>query len=72
MAYKPSTSACPITCLNMDAVVDCPFPNVEGCECYKGMVLSGTNCVPKDKCGCVKNKIYFAVSKHLAVVYNTP
>lgn len=63
MAYKPATSACPRTCLNVDDDdYECPLPDIEGCECAAGMVFSGDKCVPKNNCGCMKDMIYFAVS----------
>lgn len=63
MVYKPAMSACPRTCLNKDEDdVECELPDVEGCECAEGTVLSGTDCVPVDKCGCMKDAMYYAVS----------
>lgn len=43
---------------------DCQEEDVEGCECQEGFVLSGENCVPRNKCGCSRKKDgkYFAVS----------
>ena len=49
-----------------DDDLECPLHDVEGCECEAGMVLSGDKCVPKNKCGCVKNMIYFAVRVELS------
>eukprot|EP00062_Callorhinchus_milii_P025595 gi/632986747/ref/XP_007910409.1/ PREDICTED: IgGFc-binding protein-like [Callorhinchus milii] len=52
--YEPCTSACPATCLN-PTPPSCDLPCVEGCQCDKGFVLSGDQCVPKKQCGCFYN-----------------
>ncbi|XP_064595145.1 IgGFc-binding protein-like isoform X3 [Liolophura sinensis] len=54
MVYQPLTSACPRTCANpkMDPS-SCTLPDVEGCVCKKGLVLSGDKCVKPEQCGCM-------------------
>lgn len=53
-SYSPCANPCPATCLSLNTPRDCPaaLPCVEGCECQKGHVLSGTSCVPLSQCGC--------------------
>lgn len=52
MEYSSSASGCPATCVNPEAPASCRLPNSEGCQCKRGLLLSGTECVPKSKCGC--------------------
>ncbi|XP_076416960.1 zonadhesin isoform X2 [Peromyscus maniculatus bairdii] len=52
-SYNPCANPCPATCLTLSTARDCPdLPCVEGCECQKGHILSGTTCVPLRQCGC--------------------
>ncbi|EGW06332.1 Zonadhesin, partial [Cricetulus griseus] len=52
-SYNPCANPCPATCLTLSTPKDCPaLPCVEGCECQKGYILSGTTCVPLRHCGC--------------------
>ncbi|XP_077978220.1 uncharacterized protein LOC144433736 [Glandiceps talaboti] len=51
--YSESTSACPDTCVLEIPSEDCPDPNGEDCECDEGFVMSGTECVLREKCGCL-------------------
>ncbi|XP_054445138.1 zonadhesin [Pteronotus mesoamericanus] len=53
-SYSPCANPCPATCLSLSTPWDCPaaLPCVEGCECQKGHILSGTSCVPLSQCGC--------------------
>ncbi|XP_052610950.1 LOW QUALITY PROTEIN: zonadhesin [Peromyscus californicus insignis] len=52
-SYNPCANPCPATCLTLSTPRDCPdLPCVEGCECQKGHILSGTTCVPLRQCGC--------------------
>ncbi|PIK50541.1 putative IgGFc-binding protein [Apostichopus japonicus] len=46
-------SACPRTCVDRDADVNCTRPCVETCECLEGLVLDGTVCVHPTQCGCI-------------------
>ena len=49
--YSHKMTQCQPTCAEPDADGDCHEPR-EGCECEKGYVLSGTECVPVKDCGC--------------------
>ena len=53
-SYSPCANPCPDTCLSLTSPRDCPaaLPCVEGCECQRGYILSGTSCVPLSQCGC--------------------
>ncbi|XP_076996936.1 zonadhesin isoform X2 [Tamandua tetradactyla] len=53
-SYSPCAQPCPITCLSLNYPTDCPshLRCTEGCECQRGLVLSGTACVPIGQCGC--------------------
>lgn len=51
--YELCGNACPATCSDPDAPSKCRHPCVESCTCNKGFVLSGGQCVPNSKCGCV-------------------
>nr|XP_026692192.1 zonadhesin-like isoform X3 [Ciona intestinalis] len=58
--YDSCTTGCSNTCSDPTAETKCPTsPCKEGCKCNGDMVLSGTECVPLEKCGCVMNKRYY-------------
>ncbi|XP_071372153.1 IgGFc-binding protein-like [Centroberyx affinis] len=57
--YETCASACPATCGNPDAQLDCSLPCVESCQCNKGYLLSGGKCVPYNKCGCIHQGSYY-------------
>ncbi|XP_069463306.1 IgGFc-binding protein-like [Ambystoma mexicanum] len=61
--YKPCMSACPPTCANLAAPSECSDPCVEGCECEKGYVLSGPDCVPFSQCGALFNSKYYPINE---------
>ncbi|CAB1446239.1 unnamed protein product [Pleuronectes platessa] len=50
--YEACGSACPATCVSLNSEEQCKALCVEGCQCNKGLVLSGNRCVPKSSCGC--------------------
>lgn len=53
--YSECTPPCPPTCSDLFPLF-CHLPPttcVEGCQCDSGYVLSDSNCVPLDKCGCL-------------------
>ncbi|ELW56473.1 Zonadhesin [Tupaia chinensis] len=52
--YSPCVKPCPATCLSLNTPQECPpaLLCAEGCECQKGLILSGTACVPFSHCGC--------------------
>uniref|UniRef100_UPI00398EC30B zonadhesin, like n=1 Tax=Pristiophorus japonicus TaxID=55135 RepID=UPI00398EC30B len=60
-AYKPCMSACPPTCADLSAPLECASPCLEGCECARGFVLSGSECVPFNQCGCTFQNKYYQV-----------
>lgn len=52
---------------NSEVVTDIKKVNVlflciSACVCDEGFIRSGGKCVPKDKCGCISEGEYFAVS----------
>ncbi|KAM5132243.1 IgGFc-binding protein-like [Mantella aurantiaca] len=57
--YNVCSSACPSTCLSVSMASKCDAVCHEGCECQKGYVLSGTECVPLSQCGCLYNGQYY-------------
>lgn len=59
--YNVCATSCPATCSNALAPWNCTKPCVEGCECDKGFVLSGAQCVPQEDCGCVDGDQYYEV-----------
>ncbi|XP_060756598.1 IgGFc-binding protein-like [Neoarius graeffei] len=57
--YEPCGTACPASCADQDAPSKCEKPCLEGCQCNKGFVLSGDQCVALAQCGCTyKNRYY--------------
>lgn len=50
--YQSCASACPATCSDQTAPEFCQLPCYEGCVCDEGYVISGSNCVKVDDCGC--------------------
>ncbi|XP_051263188.1 IgGFc-binding protein isoform X2 [Dicentrarchus labrax] len=50
--YEACGSACPGSCVSPDSEAQCKTLCVEGCQCNKGLVLSGDRCVSKSNCGC--------------------
>ncbi|XP_078420741.1 IgGFc-binding protein-like [Cetorhinus maximus] len=59
--YNACGSACPATCTDRFAPENCSKPCVEDCECNMDFVLSGSSCVPVEKCGCIYNNKYYEV-----------
>ncbi|KAK3092565.1 hypothetical protein FSP39_004471 [Pinctada imbricata] len=61
--YKSYMNGCPATCANPKAEENCPVKSTEGCACLPGFLLSGTECVKKEECGCrLKNGDYLPVN----------
>ncbi|XP_053165007.1 zonadhesin-like [Hemicordylus capensis] len=58
--YEPCWTACPATCLQQEAPGNCSQPCAEGCACDAGLVLSGGDCVPVARCGCVHAGQYYS------------
>uniref|UniRef100_A0A8C5QIV1 Zonadhesin n=1 Tax=Leptobrachium leishanense TaxID=445787 RepID=A0A8C5QIV1_9ANUR len=57
--YKLCSTACPPTCLDLSAPINCSKPCMEDCECNEGFVLGGSSCVPISNCGCLYNNLYY-------------
>ncbi|XP_021348638.1 zonadhesin-like isoform X2 [Mizuhopecten yessoensis] len=53
MRYSSAVSGCPSTCLTPESEQACVLDDTEGCECLPGFLLSGTDCVPVEQCGCL-------------------
>ncbi|XP_078064517.1 zonadhesin-like, partial [Mustelus asterias] len=62
--YKVCTHACPATCADLSAPSECTSPCLEGCECERGFVLSGSECVPFNQCGCSFRNQYYQLHEH--------
>ncbi|XP_060070842.1 IgGFc-binding protein-like, partial [Ylistrum balloti] len=56
MRYSAAVSGCPATCMMPNSEHNCVLEDTEGCECLPGFLLSGTECVPQEKCGCLTPK----------------
>ncbi|XP_035289969.1 alpha-tectorin isoform X1 [Anguilla anguilla] len=50
--FEECTTACPMTCTNLEPERPCPLPCSEGCQCEDGYALKEGQCVPKSDCGC--------------------
>jgi hypothetical protein len=64
--YKYKTIACPNNCVERRASRSCRVPKIEDCECKRGYVKSGDECVKYKRrkypnCGCKKNGRYIKV-----------
>nr|XP_023420897.1 LOW QUALITY PROTEIN: zonadhesin [Cavia porcellus] len=59
--YSSCARPCPPTCLSLSNPKDCltTLPCTEGCECWKGHILSGTSCVPLNQCGCIEPQGFY-------------
>ncbi|NXC77137.1 FCGBP protein, partial [Anhinga anhinga] len=51
-SYSLCTNLCVNSCKDLVDASKCPETCVEGCQCDKGYILDGHDCVPKDQCGC--------------------
>ncbi|XP_070702064.1 IgGFc-binding protein-like [Pempheris klunzingeri] len=56
--YEFCGSGCPATCANPNTPTNCEASCVESCVCDDGLILSGTQCVPKAQCGCLYEGYY--------------
>ncbi|KAM4703005.1 IgGFc-binding protein-like [Rhinophrynus dorsalis] len=50
--YSFCGSACPATCEDPQASLNCTEPCIETCECEQGFVMIEGKCLPKENCGC--------------------
>ncbi|XP_068097894.1 IgGFc-binding protein-like [Hyperolius riggenbachi] len=57
--YDLLGDGCPATCFGQMAPLACEKYYTEGCYCNDGFMLSGDDCVPLSKCGCVFENIYY-------------
>ncbi|KAM8847126.1 IgGFc-binding protein-like [Synchiropus picturatus] len=57
--YEECGSACPASCSFPNSEKQCKALCVDGCQCDKGLVLSGDKCVPKSSCGCQYQDKYY-------------
>ncbi|XP_042314483.1 IgGFc-binding protein-like [Sceloporus undulatus] len=60
MHYDPCSTGCPATCFKQWVPENCTQPCVEGCVCNSGLVLSGGDCVPVSRCGCMYAGQYYS------------
>ncbi|XP_038238456.1 IgGFc-binding protein-like [Dermochelys coriacea] len=57
--YQLCGSACPSTCNDFATLDKCRLPCMETCQCKKGYMLDGGQCIPKGRCGCIhKGRLY--------------
>ncbi|KAM4652254.1 LOW QUALITY PROTEIN: IgGFc-binding protein-like [Discoglossus pictus] len=57
--YEACGSACPATCNDRNAPIQCIKPCVETCECDEGFILNVDKCVPITSCGCQYNEQFY-------------
>ncbi|CAN2388180.1 binding of sperm to zona pellucida, partial [Pristimantis euphronides] len=57
--YNVCATGCPTTCLSLSLSAACDATCSEGCDCEKGYVFSGAECVPLSQCGCLYNSQYY-------------
>ncbi|NXK01259.1 FCGBP protein, partial [Corythaixoides concolor] len=58
-SYSLCTNLCANSCPELVDASKCPENCAEGCQCNKGFIFDGHNCVPKDKCGCFVDGKYY-------------
>ncbi|KAM9168752.1 IgGFc-binding protein-like [Mergus octosetaceus] len=67
-SYSLCTNLCSNSCAGLVDASKCPQKCTEGCRCDEGYTFDGNACVPKDKCGCFVEGIYYkpreSVVKH--------
>ncbi|XP_074837544.1 IgGFc-binding protein-like [Carettochelys insculpta] len=56
--YELCGPSCPASCAHLAVPSRCWTACEEGCQCDPGFVLSGTECVPRERCGCTHNGRY--------------
>ncbi|XP_056681256.1 IgGFc-binding protein-like isoform X1 [Monodelphis domestica] len=57
--YELCGSSCPNSCAEPNLTASCQTPCQEGCQCDRGFVLSGTDCVLPAQCGCTSGGRYY-------------
>lgn len=60
-SYSLCTNLCSNSCAGLVDASRCPQKCTEGCRCDEGYTFDGNACVPKDKCGCFVEGIYYKV-----------
>ncbi|NWH61356.1 FCGBP protein, partial [Geococcyx californianus] len=58
-----SSQGCTQTCGGTSTTASCSGRCWEGCVCDEGFVLSGNECVPASRCGCVHQGFYYKVEE---------
>uniref|UniRef100_A0A8C5QJV0 Uncharacterized protein n=1 Tax=Leptobrachium leishanense TaxID=445787 RepID=A0A8C5QJV0_9ANUR len=61
--YKDRMTSCPASCSDLASESECEDPDVEGCACDSGHVLSGLDCVSYKDCGCTYLGSYYVVGQ---------
>ncbi|KAK1896268.1 IgGFc-binding protein [Dissostichus eleginoides] len=61
--YEACGPSCPASCSDPHSEKQCKDPCVEGCQCDKGLVISGDRCVPQKTCGCQHKGSYYPPGK---------
>ncbi|XP_034005233.1 IgGFc-binding protein-like [Trematomus bernacchii] len=61
--YEACGPSCPASCSDPHSEKQCKDPCVEGCQCDKGLVISGDRCVPQKRCGCQHKGSYYPTGK---------
>ncbi|XP_033105774.1 uncharacterized protein LOC117108037 [Anneissia japonica] len=62
--YESAMSACTPSCVSNEPAEDCEEPELEGCQCDEGFVLSGTICIPLSECGCTDDEGFYFPYQH--------
>nr|XP_033818516.1 IgGFc-binding protein-like [Geotrypetes seraphini] len=57
--YESCGNACPATCSDREAPSKCEKPCVETCQCNDGYIVSGSQCVSEENCGCTYGGVYY-------------
>ncbi|XP_036356789.1 neurogenic locus notch homolog protein 1 isoform X6 [Octopus sinensis] len=60
--YKSKVLTCQPSCTNKSP--DCST-YTEGCVCKPGFILSGEECIPESKCGCLKENFYMTLGEEI-------
>ncbi|XP_025024960.1 IgGFc-binding protein-like [Python bivittatus] len=76
--YVLCGTPCLASCTQPDGPPSCLWTScVEGCQCEAGFVLSGTDCVPQEQCGCsykgryyLKGEKFFLEGEHCKKMYH--
>ncbi|NWQ93779.1 FCGBP protein, partial [Burhinus bistriatus] len=61
--YEICSQTCSQSCSRIYAPLKCSEGCREGCACNQGFVLSGDECVPMSRCGCLHQDFYYKVEE---------